>query len=337
MSVFIKIYHVFDRCKDYIAIQALRYIFSLIIIVTLIFIIPRLMPGDPFINILGEEVYYRSPDLVAELKSQYGLDRPLPDQYLSYLNNLLHGNFGYSFHYSQPVWDIISHKMKWTFVLLSPAVFLGALLGIIIGSLAGWLRRSRIDVIITALWLFIYSTPHYWLAMLLVLIFGFHLSIFPLGGITSGGVVGLEKLIDVLWHMVLPVFVLTLFGAAYNYFIMRSSVVQVLGEGFVLTARAKGLSEWDVLFRHVLRNALLPVITVIALDFGFMVSGALMVEIVFSWGGMGTLIYDAVMARDYPLLHGCFLVIAICVLAANFLADVLYAVLDPRIRGGEAR
>jgi len=115
---------------------------------------------------------------------------------------------------------------------------------------------------------------------------------------------------------------------------MRSSVVQISSEGFVLTARAKGLMERDVLFRHVLRNAMLPLVTVIALDFGFMVSGALLVEIVFSWGGMGTLVYDAVLARDYPLLHGSFLVIAICVLAANFMADVIYAVLDPRIRGG---
>ncbi|HOV52395.1 MAG TPA: ABC transporter permease, partial [Methanothrix sp.] len=114
----------------------------------------------------------------------------------------------------------------------------------------------------------------------------------------------------------------------------RSSLVQISSEGFVLTARAKGLMERDVLFRHVLRNAMLPLVTVIALDFGFMVSGALLVEIVFSWGGMGTLVYDAVLARDYPLLHGSFLVIAICVLAANFMADVIYAVLDPRIRGG---
>jgi peptide/nickel transport system permease protein len=135
--------------------------------------------------------------------------------------------------------------------------------------------------------------------------------------------------------MALPVAVLTLFGTAYNYLIMRNSVVQVSSEGFVLTARAKGLRERDILFRHVLRNALLPVVTVLALDFGFMVSGTLLVEIVFSWGGMGTLIYDAVLARDYPLLHGCFLIISICVLVANFLADVAYAALDPRIRGGE--
>ena len=319
----------------YLGRQAIRYAVSLFIIVTLIFLIPRMMPGDPFISLLGEEVYYRSPDLVAELKAQYGLDRPLFDQYQSFLQNLAKGNLGYSFHYSQPVWDVIAYRMKWTVVLLIPSVVLGAIIGIIVGSVAGWSRGSGMDTGVTSLFLFLYSMPHYWLAMLFVLIFAFYLDLFPLSGITSGGLAGTEKLKDVIWHMALPISVLTLFGAAYNYFIMRSSVMQIMDEGYVLTARAKGLMDRDILFRHVLRNAMLPLVTVIALDLGFMVSGALLVEIVFSWGGMGTLIYDAVLARDYPLLHGCFLVIAICVLAANFMADVLYSFLDPRIRGSD--
>lgn len=320
----------------YLALQALRYVLTFLIIVTLIFLIPRMMPGDPFISVMGEEVYYRSPDLVAELKAQYGFDQPLPEQYLSYLQNLAMRNFGYSFHYSQPVWGVIAYKLKWTLVLLVPSTILGAILGIVVGSAAGWRRSSGVDTGITSLFLFLYSMPHYWLAMLFVLIFAFYLGLFPLSGITQGGLMGATKILDVMWHMALPVAVLTLFGTAYNYLVMRNSVVQVSSEGFILTARAKGLQERDILFRHVLRNAMLPVITVLALDFGFMVSGTLLVEIVFSWGGMGTLIYDAVLARDYPLLHGCFLIITICVLVANFLADIAYAVLDPRIRGGES-
>lgn len=295
--------------------------------------IPRMMPGDPFISLLGEDVYYRSPELVSELKAEYGLDRPLPEQYISYLFGLLKGDLGYSIHYSQPVWDVIAYKMKWTVVLLLPSAVLAAILGIALGSISGWQRGQRTDTSITTLFLFIYSMPHYWLAMFFVLIFAFYLGIFPLSGITGGGLEGWRKLQDIIWHMALPVTVLTLFGATYNYFIMRGSVVQASRESYVLTARAKGLSERDVLFRHVLRNAMLPLVTVIALDFGFMVSGALLVEIVFSWGGMGTLVYDAVLARDYPLLHGSFLVIAAFVLVANFLADVLYAVIDPRIKG----
>jgi peptide/nickel transport system permease protein len=321
---------------SYLAYRLLRNFIALFIIITFIFLIPRMMPGDPFISVLGEEVYYRAPDLVQELKVQHGLDRPLHEQYFTYLHNLFHGNFGYSFHYYQPVWSVIAYRLKWTLVLLVPSTVLGAILGIVVGSAAGWRRSSSLDTGITSLFLFLYSMPHYWLAMLFVLIFAFYLGLFPLSGITQGGLMGVTKILDVLWHMALPVTVLTLFGTAYNYLIMRNSVVQVSSEGFILTARAKGLQERDILFRHVLRNAMLPVITVLALDFGFMVSGTLLVEIVFSWGGMGTLIYDAVLARDYPLLHGCFLIITICVLVANFLADVAYAVLDPRIRGGES-
>ena len=318
---------------QYITRKTLRYILSFFVIITLIFLIPRLMPGDPFINILGEEVYYRAPELVHELKAEYGLDRPLYEQYFTYLRNLIHRDWGYSFHYMQPVFNVIIFKLKWTLVLLIPAVVFGAILGMLIGSIAGWKRGSKLDTETTSTFLFFYSMPHYWLAMLFVLIFAFHLDLFPLCGICSGGTEGFERFVDILWHMALPVTVLTIFNASYNYLIMRNSVVQVSSEGFILTARAKGLKERKVLFKHVFRNALLPLVTVIALDFGFMFSGVLLVEIIFSWGGMGTLIYDAVLARDYPLLHGCFLIIAICVLIANFLADVMYAVLDPRVRG----
>ncbi len=318
---------------SYLARLILRYSITLFIIITLVFLIPRMMPGDPFISLLGEDVYYRSPELVSALKAEYGLDRPLPEQYISYLYGLLKGDLGYSIHCSQPVWDVITYKMKWTVVLLLPSAVLAAILGIVLGSISGWQRGQRTDTSITTLFLFIYSMPHYWLAMFFVLIFAFYLGVFPLSGITGGGLVGWRKLQDILWHMALPVTVLTLFGATYNYFIMRGSVVQASRESYVLTARAKGLSERDVLFRHVLRNAMLPLVTVIALDFGFMVSGALLVEIVFSWGGMGTLVYDAVLARDYPLLHGSFLVIAAFVLVSNFLAEVIYAVIDPRIKG----
>ncbi len=291
------------------------------------------MPGDPILNILGEEVYYVTPELVQELKAEFGLDQPLHVQYAHYLVNFVQGDWGYSIDYMQPIFDVIIFRLKWTLVLLIPAVIFGAILGMLIGSIAGWKRGSKLDTETTSTFLFFYSMPHYWLAMLFVLIFAFHLDLFPLCGICSGGTEGFERFIDILWHMTLPVSVLTIFNASYNYLIMRNSVVQVSEEGFILTARAKGLKEKVVLFKHVFRNALLPLVTVIALDFGFMVSGVLLVEIVFSWDGMGTLIYDAVLARDYPLLHGCFLIIAICVLVANFLADVMYAVLDPRVRG----
>jgi peptide/nickel transport system permease protein len=307
--------------------------------IALIFFISHLMPGSPLKNILGEETYFRmlsqNPETLEELNNEYGLNRPLVEQFIIYLTALVNADLGYSYKYRQPISELILFRLKWTLLLLLPSTVLGAMLGAFFGALTGWNHGSGLDSIFTSWLLFVYSMPHYWLAMLFVLVFAFHLNLFPLSGICSAGSQGFQRLVDILVHMALPVSVLTSLNVSYNYLIMRGSVVQIMGEGFVLTARAKGLMERDVLFRHVLRNAMLPLVTVIALDFGFMVSGALLVEIVFSWGGMGTLVYDAVMARDYPLLHGSFLVIACCVLAANFIADVLYVVLDPRLRAGE--
>lgn len=312
--------------------KSVRYIVTFFIVITLIFVLPRLMPGDPLINLLGQESHYVSAEFIQELKKQYGLDKPLHLQYMHYLINLFHGNWGHSFHYAKPIFGIVCYRLQWTLLLLIPSIILGAIFGIILGSYSGWKRGGRYDASLTSVLLFFYSTPGYWLAMLAILIFGFYLGVFPLYGMVSSDSSGLERVFDILWHMILPVSVLTLFKTSFNYLIMRNSVVQVSEEGFILTARAKGLKERKILFRHVLRNALLPLITVIALDFGFMFSGVLLVEIVFSWNGMGTLIYDAVLARDYPLLQGCFLIITICVLIANFIADVIYAIADPRVR-----
>lgn len=316
---------------QYIIRKSIRYLLSFFLIVTLIFLIPRVMPGNPILNILGEELYYAAPDLVQELKAEFGLDQPLHVQYVHYLANLIHGEWGYSFRYNQPTFDVIIFKLKWTLVLLIPSIILGCMLGALFGALAGWRRNSKFDAGATSIFLFLYSMPGYWFAMVAVLILSFHFDLFPLCGVTSGGLSGSERTFDILWHMMLPVAVLSLFGASSTYLIMRNSVVTVRGEDFVLMAWAKGLGEPIVLFKHVVMNALAPLVTIMALRFGFMVSGVLLIEIVFSWPGMGTMIYDAILARDYPLLHGSLLIIAICVLLANFLADIMYTWLDPRI------
>ncbi|MBN1370060.1 MAG: ABC transporter permease, partial [Dehalococcoidaceae bacterium] len=177
-----------------------------------------------------------------------------------------------------------------------------------------------------------YSVPHYWLAMLALFVFAYLLGWFPLGRAVSGGLVGFAYFTDVAWHMVLPLGVLTLSKAAYDHLIVRSSVVSIYGEDYILTAQARGLSGMAVLFKHGLRNALAPLVTVTAIQFGMLFSGALMVEVVFSWPGMGTLIYQAIGARDYPLLQYAFFIITVCVLAANLLADLVYRWLDPRMR-----
>lgn len=326
--------------KVFLSGRILSYVLAFACIITLNFFLMRFMPGDPVVHLLGEENYQylnaQGPQAVEELKAKYGLDKPVHVQYLNYVTRCLKGDFGWSFHYCQPIFNVIIFRLQWTFVLLLPSLILAALLGAFLGALAGWRKGSRLELLITPGFLFLYAVPTYCLGMLFILLFAFYGDMFPLGGMVGESVSGWVRLKDILWHMVLPVAVLVLHTGAYNYLIMRNAVAQVGEEEYILTARAKGLKEKRILFRHVFRNALPPLITVVALEFGFLVSGALLVEIVFSWQGMGTLIYDAVVLRDYPLLQGCFLVLTACVLLANILADVICALIDPRVREGDA-
>jgi len=326
--------------KLYLLSRLGRYVVAFLLIITLNFFLVRFMPGDPLIHLLGEESYHylyvHEPEALEKLKAEYGLDKPLPAQYYAYLANCLRGEFGWSYRYGQPVFKVIGFRLKWTFALLLPAIIISACLGAYLGALCGWRKGQQPDIILTPLSLFFYTLPTYCFGMLLVLIFAFYLDLFPLGGVVSGNVFGVWRFIDILWHMCLPLTVLIIHNTAYNYLIMRNAVAQARTGEYVLTALAKGLGEMRVLFGHVFRNALPPLVTVVALDFGFLLAGALLVEIVFSWPGMGTLIYDSVMARDYPMLQGCFLILTICVMLANFVADVLYALIDPRIKEGEA-
>jgi len=296
------------------------------------FLLPRLMPGDPVMNILGEEAFYGPPGMLDELKAQWGLDGPLHVQYLRYLGNYLKGDWGQSFLCMRPVLEALGLRLFWTLVLVLPAILLGALLATATGALAAWHRKSALDIGLSGAFLSVYSLPHYWLAMVMLFVFGFLLGWFPLGKVTTGDASGLAYVLDVAWHMALPLALLTVSKAAYDFLVVRNSVISILGEDYVLMAQAKGLSQMAVLFKHSLRNALAPLVTVTAVQFGAILSGTLMVEIVFSWPGMGSLIYEAIGARDYPVLQGAFFIIAVCMLAANFMADMMYVWLDPRTR-----
>ncbi|HEO71857.1 MAG TPA: ABC transporter permease [Candidatus Hydrogenedentes bacterium] len=321
-----------DHPAATIGSRAARYLAALLVIATLNFLLPRMMPGDPLMNIIGEEAYYAAGGALDELRADLGLDQPLLAQYGQYLGGLVTGDWGYSYLYLRPVRDAVALRLGWTLALVLPSVVLAALLASLLGGLAAWRRSSRTDIGLTATNLLLYSMPHYWLAMLALFIFSFRLGWFPLGRATSAGASNLPYLLDVGWHMFLPLLVITAFKAAYDFLIVRGSVVSILGEDYVLMAQAKGLSGMAVLFKHALRSALAPLVTVTAIQFGMVLSGALLVEVVFSWPGMGTLIYDAIGARDYPLLQSAFFMIAICVLVANFIADMLYPLLDPRTR-----
>ncbi len=311
-----------------------RYSIALFIILSINFFVPRMMPGDPVVNLLGEDARnanHFDKNVIDDLHRYYGLDKPLHVQFVNYLISIKDNNLGYSIHKKLSVAELIEESFFWTLALLLPSTILGALFALIFGSIAGFKRGRIVDVLLSIIFLLIFTCPSFLFAILAISIFGFHLGWFPLSGFSSGPSSAVNPVIDVIWHLALPILVLSLANAAYIFFIVRNSVVQTMGEYFVFVAKAKGLSERAIIFNHVLRNVLPPFLSVIALDLGFIVSGALIVEIVFSLNGMGSLIYDAMITRDFPVIQGVFVVITVFVLAANFLADLMYGMVDPRI------
>lgn len=286
------------------------------------------MPGDPVTYILGESIVL-SDTAVKAYRRQLGLDRPLEAQFLQYWRSLGRGDLGYSYYFHSPVRQLIADRLPWTVALVGSAVVLGLAIGGPLGALAGWNRRGLLNRAGTPFWLALYCVPPYLLGLLLLYLFAFRWRLLPFKGFYETGGVA-----DVLRHLCLPVLVMTLFLSARNYTIMRGSVILEKGKIYPVFARAKGLFNREILWRHVLKNAASPLVTLIALDFGFILNGALFMEMVFSLNGMGALIYEAINARDYPVLQGVLLSISLMVIAVNILADLAYLALDPRCRAG---
>lgn len=324
----------------YIFHKLLSYSSMIFVILTFNFFLIRLMPGDPLLNILGEDDYYSfehsNPQRLEELRASYGLDKSMAHQYAIYLNDVAHLDFGMSYHYNRPVLDLILFRTKWTMRLVLPATAISALLGLLAGRKAGWRYGGLFERGATPFFIVVHTVPTYCLAIIFLSLFSYKLGLFPIGGMSGGGVEGIDKLWDTLLHMALPLAVLVMYRTSYNYLIMRNSVMSVKNEDYVVTAYSKGLTDRRVLNVHVMKNAVLPYITVVCMQFGSAVAGTMTLEVIFSWNGMGRLIYDAVTGRDFPILQTSFLIITICVIAANFAADMLYAVIDPRIREGSA-
>jgi len=309
-----------------IARKVTRYFASFMLIAVINFTLPRLMPGDPIKNLIGEDVYI-SEKMMEELRLELGLNMPLSEQFASYLSDLLHLDLGHSYHLHAPVAEILLNKMEWTLLFVGISVVIGSLLGGFLGALAGWKPKKKVSRLTSFAFVVISCIPPYFLALLTLYLFAFKLGLFPSKGFYDTPEIG-----SVLHHLFLPTCVMSVFSASRNFLVMRGSVIQEKEQLYALYARAKGLHDTGILFRHIIKNASLPIITLLALDFGFLFSGALFIEIVFSLNGMGLLIYDAIMGKDYPLLQGAFLVIAFTALLANMLADLLYALIDPRVR-----
>lgn len=319
---------------SFMAKRAGQSALTLLFVIVLNFALPRMMPGDPTTYLAADQRLPASVRLA--VAHEFGLDRSVWYQFIAYLTNILHGNLGVSFsYYPKPVLQVLSERLPWSIALLVISQLLAALIGVFLGVTAAWKRGSKIDTTILAFSLAMSSTPIFWIGMLLLLVFAFYFPIFPLaGGLTPGAIFPstFDFLMNALWHMVLPVFALTLVFIAGSAFTMRNTMIDIMGEDFILLAEAKGIGERAVKFGHAARNAMLPVVTGITLNLGYVVGGAVFTETVFSYPGVGLLIFNAVLARDYPLLQGAFLLIGITVILANIAADVLYALLDPRIK-----
>jgi peptide/nickel transport system permease protein len=319
--------------------RILAYAITFFLAITINFLLPRLMPGDPLALIAGNAVRQMNARQIAELREAYGLDRPLGEQYLLYLGRLVRGDLGQSYRYSggRTVTQVVAERFVWTFFLVSTSLSLAVLIGSALGAYAAWHRGRASDLgLLTGLFT-LRSMPPFWLAMILIPIFAVSLRILPSGDSYSfPRPRGWAGLVDVMWHAILPITVLMLTYIPTAFAIMRSSMLGVMGGTYIRTARAKGLPERTILYRHAVRNALLPVITAFALDFGQLLGGVLLIETVFNYRGIGNMMFEAVKSRDYPLLQGGFLVFTMGVLAINLLTDWLYARLDPRLRGRRA-
>jgi ABC-type dipeptide/oligopeptide/nickel transport system permease component len=301
----------------YISIRLLFALPALWLILTMVFLLAHIVPGDPVAQMLGEGA--RAEDL-SQLRHTLGLDLPLPVQYGRYLAGVLHGNLGESFRFQQPVLKVVAEHYPATLELAIVALLVCALIGIPAGVLAAHKRGERTDFAVGVLTLFGLSVPNFALGPVLLLVFSVVLGWLPVSG--RGG----------LSHLVLPAFTLGAALAAILTRMVRASVIEELSADYVRTARSKGVSESGVLFRHALRNALIPILTILGLQFGTLLAGTIVTESIFSWPGIGRLAVQAIGARDYPLLQGCILLIAVSYVFVNLLTDLVYAVVDPRVR-----
>lgn len=326
-------------------------IFTVLFVVVLNFFLFRVLPGDPVRS--GT----RDPRLKKEaqeaLRIRFGLDKPVINcfeslnpvkvgdcainpfetQFFIYLRNLTQGEMGFSFHTNRPVSEVLAERLWNTLLLIGAGQILSILIGVIFGVFAAWKARTSIDYGALITGLVAWSLPTFWLGI--ILLFWGSNNGFPIGGKAPPGTSSYPffyQVGDVLQHMILPTITYTIVYMGEYLLVMRSSLLDVLAEDYILTAKAKGLSTFQILKDHALKNAMLPIVTIIAINLGFTVAGAIQIETVFSWPGLGGSVYEALERRDYPVLQGVFLLIAISVVLANLIADLTYSVLDPRVQ-----
>jgi len=319
----------------YVLSKVGQAIFTIVLLVILNFVLFRMMPGSP------ERVLGRNPnvsaDALAATRERWGLDKPvLPDQLVSYLAATAQGDLGFSFVYrGLPVVDVLADRIWPTVILFGLGEIIAIVLGVGLGAYTGWRRGGLVDHLGNGASLVLYATPYFLIGMTLLLVFAVGLGWFPTYGMYDVGATYngfADQLADFLSHLALPLATVALGLIGQYAIVMRSSIVETLGEEYITTARAKGIPDRNILRRHAMPNAMLPMATLIAINLGYVVAGAITVEVVFNWPGLGTLTVDALAARDYPVLQGIFLILSVSVVAANLVADLGYQFLDPRVK-----
>lgn len=316
----------------FIVRRLLHAIPILFAIVVINFLLLQLAPGDA-VDVLAGEAGSATPEYMEELRAKFGLDQPLPVQLANYIGRVAVGDFGFSFRHEMPVSTLIFDRLGPTLILMGATIFIAVFVGALLGLLAATGLNTWRDNIISVLALVSYATPLFWVGLMLILVFSVNLGWFPTSGMETIAAFneGWDRFWDVLHHLVLPATTLSLFYLALYTRLMRASMLEQTGMDYVTTARAKGLTERRIVYRHILRNALLPVVTMAGVQVSSLVGGSVIVETVFGWPGLGQLAFESLFARDLNLLLGIFFLSAVLVLVVNLFVDILYTLLDPRI------
>jgi len=320
------------HARAFLARKLINVVILLFAVWTLNFFLFHMLPGDPALALVGQRI---PQDLVPTLRHQFGLDRPLYEQYFIALGSTLQGQLGYSWFYKDSVSNVIMYRLQYTLLLVGVGTFFTVALGVFLGIVAGSRRGEPLDVVIVGSSLTFYAMPAFWLGMILIMTLAATLHLFPLQGLSEVGATNqtfLEMIGQRIWHMVLPVLTFVLVSMSEFVLMMRNALVDVLTEDYITTARAKGVTPRQIIRKHAVPNALLPTIATTAMFIGWIVTGTIMIEVVFSWPGIGSLTWDALNHRDFPVLQGIFLIVTLAMLIANFVADIVYTYVDPRVR-----
>lgn len=320
--------------RAYVLKRLALAVLTLFFLASVLFVLFRMLPGDPTMTVLSTAL---DPEVQKEMRHRFGLDRPLLEQYAIYMKNLVTGEFGVSFQHGVKALEIILDKFRNTLFLMVPAFVLAFALGIGLGSYVAWKRGTLLEKAVVTSSMVLRSAPDFWVAIVFVFLFAVKLDFFPTGhmrtpGYTASGPWGLFFSWDFLHHLALPLLMMSLYYCCYPLLVMRTAMLEVLGEDFIDLCQAKGLSEKRVIFKHAMRASLLPIATSVSLLGAYATAGSVLIETVFSWPGLGRLMVQSVVYSDYPVAQASFLLIGVMVVAGNLFSDLLYGILDPRIR-----